>query len=167
MEKVTEEMRPEKDWFEQARQQTLETLPEFINHIMHDYGHDYGTICHAISACALAAAWAANKDDNGGITGFQAGFVMWDFIRYWMKNNNKCGMRLIDYDDFLYPQNEYKFQKTITAETYERILSEAEMRLKDSPEAHEKVKAHWQSIVDGVVPFGYDVVDEYEQKFVW
>ena len=56
--------------------------------------------------------------------------------------------------------NEYKFQKTITAETYERILSEAELRLKDSPDAHEKVKAHWQSIVDGVVPFGYKVIDE-------
>ena len=30
--KITEEMHVEKEWFEQAREQTLETLPDFINH---------------------------------------------------------------------------------------------------------------------------------------
>ena len=61
---ITEEMHLEKEWFEQAREQKLETLPEFMNHILNDYRHDYGTICHAISACALAAAWAADNSDQ-------------------------------------------------------------------------------------------------------
>ena len=53
---VTEEMRPEKEWFAEAGKQTVETLPAFINHLMGDYEHDYGTVVHAISACAVAAA---------------------------------------------------------------------------------------------------------------
>ena len=80
---ITEEMHLEKEWFELARKQTLETLPGFINYVMNDYMHDYGTICHAVAACALASAWAANDSPNGGITGFQANFVMWDFVKQW------------------------------------------------------------------------------------
>lgn len=34
---VTEQMRPEKEWFEQAGKQALKTLPDFINHVMNDY----------------------------------------------------------------------------------------------------------------------------------
>lgn len=53
---VMEEMHPEKEWFEAARHQTKETLASFVDQVMNYYAHDYGTVCHAISACALAAA---------------------------------------------------------------------------------------------------------------
>ena len=100
-------MHPEKEWFKQAKKQTIETLPEFMNHIMNDYCHDYGTVCHAVAACAMAAVYAANHHPSGGITGFQAGFVMWDIIRQTNYPSNKCGMKLIDYDNMLYPQYAY------------------------------------------------------------
>lgn len=45
--------------------------------------HDYGTICVAIGAIAAAAARAADRSPNGGITGFQAGAVFWEFTRAW------------------------------------------------------------------------------------
>ena len=106
---ITEEMHLEKEWFANAKKQTLETLPAFMNHVLNDYCHDYGTICHAISACAIAAAWAADGSEQGGITGFQAGFVMWDVIRQWRYSSNKSGLKIIDYDDMLFPQYEYKF----------------------------------------------------------
>lgn len=64
---ITEEMHIEKEWREQACQQTLETLPEFIRHLMNDYQHDYGTVCYAIGACAAAAAWAADCEPGGGL----------------------------------------------------------------------------------------------------
>ena len=43
MEKISEEQNLKKIWFEEAKEQTIETLPMFINHIMNDYDHDYGT----------------------------------------------------------------------------------------------------------------------------
>ena len=41
---ITEEMHLEKEWFANAKKQTLETLPAFMNHVLNDYCHDYGTI---------------------------------------------------------------------------------------------------------------------------
>lgn len=101
-------------WYKDASSQTLETLPQFMNHVLNDYRHDYGTICKAIGACAIAAAWAANASPQGGITGFQAGAVMWEFIRNWNYRRNKCGLKIVDIDDMLYPQYGAKFDKTIT-----------------------------------------------------
>ena len=158
-EKVTESMHPEKEWFENVDKQTLKTLPDFINHVMNDYDHDYGTICHAVAACALAAAWAANNESGaqGGITGFQAGFVMWDFIRQWNYPTNKSGMRILNFDDMLFPQHDYRFEKMIDETVWEKLQEEAKNNLADKEYAHPAVIAHWQSIVDGKVPFGYAV----------
>lgn len=154
---ITEEMHLEKEWFEQAEKQTVDTLPAFIKHVMNDYGHDYGTVCHAIAACALAAVEAANKLPTGGITGFQAGFVMWDFVRKLNYPINKCGLRIIDYDDFLYPQYQHKHDKVISQATWDTIQRQAHKKLKTAHDVNPYVKAHWQSIVDGNVPFGYSV----------
>lgn len=157
---ITEEMRPEKEWFAEAKKQTLETLPAFINHVMNDYVHDYGTVCHAISACAIAAAWAANEEKGacGGITGFQAGFVMWDFVKQWSYTNNKTALKIVDYDNMLYPQYEYKFQKTMSKATWEGIQKAAKESLSEKiGHVHPAVVAHWKSIVDGQIPFGYTI----------
>lgn len=160
MEKINEKQHLEKEWFKEATEQTIETLPKFINHVMNDYEHDYGTICHAVSACALAAAWAANKHKRGGITGFQAGFVMWDFIKEWMYKNNRTALRIVNYDDMLYPQYKEKFDKVITKETFEGIQKAAYEnldRIKNGDKAHSDVIKHWESIVAGNVPFGYKI----------
>lgn len=162
---ITEEMNLEKEWFNQAKEQTIETLPGFISHIMNDYMHDYGTVCHAIGACAIAAAWAANKEPEGGITGFQAGFVMWDFVRQWSYRNNKCGMRIFDYDKMLYPQYDDMFDKTISPAVWNALQEQAKKNLAEDEKdrgypVHPAVIAHWKSIVEGKVPFGYTVKEE-------
>lgn len=157
---VTEDDHPEKEWFAQARKQTLATLPEFIRHLMNDYSHDYGTVVHAVAASAIAAAWAANDEPRGGLTGFQAGFVMWNFIRYWMMEDNKTGLRLVDYDKMLYPQYADRFEPTMSSATWEKIQEEAARLLKEEPDAHPDVIAHWRSIVAGHVPFGYSVEED-------
>ena len=156
---INEEMRPEKEWFEQAKKQTLDTLPEFIRHVMNDYAHDYGTVCHAISACALAAAWTANNEPEGGITGFQAGFVMWDFVLQWSYTDNKCGMRIVDYDKLLYPQYGDYYEKTISPATWAAVQEQAKKNLETERgyAVHQGVAKHWQSIVDGNVPHGFTV----------
>lgn len=158
---VSEEQKIHEQWYANAKHVTMETLPTFLNKLVNDYSYDYGTICHAISAGAIATATALNNSNIGGITGFQASFVMWGFIQHWMKESNKCGLRLVDYDDMLYPQYESKLDKTISASTWESIQKEAKARLEtDSSRAHEAVVAHWKSIVDGVVPFGYTVKND-------
>lgn len=157
---VTEDMHLEKEWFEEARNiKTIDELSRFVDKLMNSYYHDYGTACHAIAACAIACAEFGAAHE--GITGFQASFVMWDFIYHWTKRGNKCGLRLIDYDKFLFPQYEREFDKIISRETWESIQKEAENLLGDTDKfACDKVEQHWKNIVNGKVPFGYKVVEE-------
>lgn len=159
---ATEEMRLEKEWFKEAREQTFETLPNFIKHVMDDYEHSYGTVCHAISACAIAAAWAADRMEGacGGITGFQSGFVMWDFIRQWQYTDNKTGLSIVNWDNMLFPQYEHIFDKEISKSIWENIQEQAKENLKNAPDAAESVVEHWKSIADGKVPFGYRTIDK-------
>ena len=226
-EQISEEMKIHEVWYKEAKNMTLEGLPEFINHLMNDYEHDYGTICHAMTAGGIATMNAMNKSDQGGITGFQAGAIMCEFIRNWRyRMKNKTGLKLVDYDHFLYPQYEERFRKNIGAYTWAAIQKEAATQIKEADEQHEKylvasekyeqdiavftekypeysenpkkydhldvgnvaewdeedskikngfefaptkpydgpygnaVYQHWTSIVSGVVPFGYTVVDD-------
>ena len=149
-------------WFQDAAKQTFDTLPEFIRHVMNDYVHDYGTVCHAISACAVATAWACNKMEGacGGITGFQAGFIMWGFIRHWSYEHNTCGLKILDYDKLLYPQYGYKFEKAISESRWKTVQEQAKRLLKDKEFADHDVVDHWKSIVDGNLPFGFKIGDE-------
>lgn len=159
---ATEGMRLEKEWFNEAFNQTFETLPNFMKHVMDDYQHDYGTVCHAISACAVAAAWAANKMDgaHGGMTGFQAGHVMWDFITLWQYQGNKTGLQIIDFDNMLYPQYKYKFGKKISKSLWGKIQAQAKENLENAQYASKRVVRHWRRIAKGKVPFGYKVTND-------
>ena len=158
---ITEEMKVHEQWLEEAKGMTLEKLPDFINHLLTDYGHDYGTICHAITAGAIATAWAMNKAPQGGITGCQAGFVMWGFIQHWSYLGNKTGLRIIDYDNMLYPQYRDSFQRTISPGVWEKLQEQAQARVDENPAMEGGgVYEHWQSIAKGIVPFGYLVREE-------
>lgn len=156
---ITEEMHLEKEWFEEAKSvESIEELSKFVDKMLNSYEHDYGTAVHAIAACSVACSWLGAHVE--GITGFQASLVMWDYIRNWTKTGNECGLRLIDYDDFLYPQYEYKFAKVISEEVWAAIQEGARKHLdKDNGSACPAVRLHWESIVNGTVPFGYMVKD--------
>lgn len=155
---ITEESGVHREWYKRARTiQSVAELSAFIKELSNKYEHDYGTICHAIAAGAIAAAWTVDRSPSGGITGFQAGAVMWEFIQHWMFEGNKCGLRLIDYDDLLYPQYAEKFDKKISKDVMEKLQSEAKELLKESA-GHESVRKHWQSLADGNPPFGFRVV---------
>lgn len=137
---------------------SFEDLTAFLKDVEENYNTDYGGAPRAIAQASLAVAW--RLADVFGITGFQAGCTMWDFVRDWCYSGNKTGMRIMDYDDMLYPQYAYKFERTIPTWVWDEMQKEARERLKDGHGAHPDVRAHWQSIVDGVVPFGYKVSDE-------
>jgi hypothetical protein len=153
---ITEKDHEQDKWYEQAHKMTLDDLPIFLGHLVNDYSHDYGTICHAIAAGAVAAANAINSSDAGGITGFQASAVMWEFITKWA---NKDGpLRLLEYSNMLYPQYGHTYW-TISPDTWKWLQEQAAKKLndRDPPQATAEVVAHWQSIVNGRVPFGYRI----------
>lgn len=152
---MSEKERYEK-WYTEAKKQTIETLPAFMKKILNE-PQDYGSIVEAIAACAIGAAWAADHSDSGGITGFQGSGVMWRFVQSWMCLQDSCGLKLIDYDKMLYPQYEDEFtKKTINKETWNAMRKKAaELWLEGS--GAERVRDHWHSIMEGNVPFGYQV----------
>lgn len=157
---ITEEMGLHDEWYKRAKSMKPDDLPEFFREMTEDYVHDYGTVCHAMAAIGLAAMYAFNKSDGarGGITGFQAGCVMWNVIRHMNYESNKCGLRLQNMDDLLYPQYEYKFT-AISEETWDSVKREAQNCLLEREYAHPAVVAHWKSIVDGNIPFGLRIED--------
>ena len=58
---------------------TPQQLADFVTWL-DTHRQDYGTICHAMAAAAIAGASCMDHMPNadGGITGFQAGAVMWE-----------------------------------------------------------------------------------------
>ena len=135
---------------------TFDDLINFLRNIKDNYNCGYGEAPRAIAQASLAVAWYLA--DEFGITGFQASFVMWDFIKDWLFSSNECGMRLVDYDNMLYPQYEDKFQKTIGSDTFDALQNKAKRLIEtDGDHAHPAVIEHWKSIAAGKVPFGYVV----------
>jgi hypothetical protein len=156
-EQITEEMKIHEEWYKDARDMTIEKLPEFLRHISEDYIHDYGTICHALASGAVATTWALERTPQGGITGFQAGAIMWEYIQNWMSEYKDKPLRLINYKDMLYPQYENKFN-SISEDTWEWLQEEAKKHLDEKKEfVHPDILNHWENIVDGLVPFGMSV----------
>ncbi len=157
MKRITEEDNEQEQWYKEAKEQTLDTLPDFLKHLLNDYGHDYGTICHALAAGSVATTHTMNHSDQGGITGFQAGAIMWEYIEHW--NGVKPPAKLVQYEDMLYPQLEYKYEKTISNNTWDWLQNEAQKKLKEY-NLHPHIRIHLRKIVYGIVPFGYDIEDE-------
>lgn len=151
--KIREEDGIHKSWYTEASEMTADKLGEFIKKLTEDYEHDYGTICHACAAAAIAGASLVNHSEQGGITGFQASGIMWEFIKHWMHYEGP--LRLIKYEEMLYPQHADRFN-TISKDTFEYLQKKAKTYIEHrEPFAHPKVIEHWQSIVDGYIPFGF------------
>lgn len=136
---------------------TLEELPAVISSLI-DRQHDYGTICVAMGIAAATTAWAMNKHQNGGISGFQAGAVAWEMLRHWgALYPGECGGRMLDYNDLLFPQYADKFT-AISASTWAEVQKQAAKKLDEADlHAAESVVAHWRSVAEGNVPFGLTI----------
>lgn len=164
MKQITEEMGVHESWYEEAENMTLEELPVFIEGLLKNYGHDYGTIVHAITASGIAAMWAANKAEQGGITGYQVGAVMWEFIRKWNYSGNKTGLKLIDYDNFLYPQYEENYSKTISESVWGALKKEASNLMSKADEEYQAYLLDKAQYEVDVKAFVEKYPDYYERK---
>lgn len=137
---ITEEMGIHNEWYEKLDDITMDNLQEFINHLVNDYTHDYGTICHAITAAGMAAMKAVNRSPEGGITGFQAGAIMWEFISRWM--HIKGPAKLVEYEQMLFPQYKEKFQKVISKDTWQWLQEKARSLLEENDASADNVRNH-------------------------
>ena len=159
---ITEKDNLQDEWYDRARKiETPEELTAFMLELLGEngkYAHDYGTVVHAVAASSIAAAWVANRMPQGGMTGFQAGCVFWEFAKHW--HGVKGAARLMQYEDMLYPQYGDRFDNMIDASTWTDLQSKAKKMLDESPTSAPQVREHWQSIINGVVPFGYTVRKE-------
>lgn len=149
-----------KCWYYIARNgvKTPDQLKEFADMLFGDYIHTYETTVYAISAIATAAAWMGSHIE--GITGFQASCVSMEFLKAWGFKNNETGFKIVDYDYMLYPQYDYKFEKVISKDIWEKLQETAKKNLKKigTPgmvTVDPEVKKHWESIAAGNIPFGY------------
>ncbi len=80
---------------------TPEDLAEFVKFIS-NVPLDYGTVVYAQCAAMLAAQHVMNESEQGGITGFQAGFIGWEMVKKFMSVGD-CGLTLIDWEKCFTP----------------------------------------------------------------
>ena len=137
---------------------SFEDLVNFLKEVK-ECKFDYGVAPIAISQAALATAWYFTRVFE--ITYSQANFVMWDFITGWLYSGNKCGLKIVNYDDMLYPQYVEKFEKTVSSGKWFMIQKQAKKNLKDYTKyTHPDVISHWESIANGIIPFGYSIKND-------
>ena len=139
---------------------TFEDLTTFLKDVEDNGNYGYGGAPRAMAQACLAVGYYLSG--KFGITGFQAGFVMWDFIKDWMYRDNETGLKLVDYDKMLYPQYQDKFEKTIRPDTWEALQKTAKEWLNQDRgyDVHPAVIAHWKSVANGNIPFGYSISDD-------
>lgn len=157
--KIQEEDRIHEAWYLEARKiNTPRELARFCRRLVRAYEHDYGTIIHALTAAAIGAAACMDHDsDQGGITGFQAGAVFWQFRNEWLQERSPA--RMLNFERMLFPQYQDHFEKIISPDTWRWLQEQAAEKLANENLANESVRAHWRSIAAGQVPFGYTVKD--------
>ena len=147
------------EWYKKAAQtKTTGELTDFIDGVCGVGDMDYGAAVHAATAVTVAASWLMSH--KIGFSGFQASIIGLEYLMHWT-HRDSIGIRVTDYTNLLYPQYASYFEKTISKDFWDKLQEEAKRRLEENDKyVHPKVVAHWQSIVDGNVPFGFIVEDE-------
>ena len=149
-------------WHEEARRCRLDdgSLLKFMKRLVGKYEHDYGTIVHAMTAAAIAGAYAVENSSQGGITGFQHSCFIMEFLAKERFSHNKFGFFVRDIDDILYPQYQEKFCKLkITRKTANKISQEARMNLANKDRGIPPVREWWQKLADGNFPQFVEIED--------
>lgn len=156
------------EWFEKAKQvQTIEQFKELYDYLFNgNICHTYDSAAHAVSALAVAGGSLGAFTE--GITGFQASVVKFDFIRQWDNIGKSVGLKVINYDDLLYPQYVEKFPlKVIKKNVWLALQRACKEKLEvDGRCACYKVRQYWGDICNGIIPSSLVVVDDYTDKVV-
>lgn len=156
---------PWDEWFEKASQvRTIEQFKELYDYLFNgNICHTYDSAAHATSALAIAGGHLGSSTE--GITGFQASYVKFDFLRQW-DNIGKCvGLQVIDYDDLCFPQYVKKFPlKRIKKDMWLAVQRACKEKLEsldvNGNRACYKVRQYWGDVCSGIIPSSVVVVEE-------
>ena len=100
--------------YEKAKNvKTKKDLDELLSEVIESKDLCYGKIVYAICGCMKATMNYINNSEIGGITGFQAGFIGWEMIKEYTVVSSNTALKLINYDDMLFPQKKELFDKVI------------------------------------------------------
>lgn len=83
-----------------------------------------------------------------------------------MANKNRTWpewYRLIQGRDILFPEFEFKF-RVIPEGLWKNIQKRAAELLKERPTAPDADREHWQSIINGVIPFGLELESKSKKR---
>lgn len=153
-------------WYEKAKEVRIDdgTLGKFFRELIDDYKHDYGTTCHAISAAAVAAAYAMAHEMRP--TGFQFSCAELEFLKRTRFSRNKLGFSICNWDNILYPQYASDFSGlTVDAKTAEQIRLEAYRLLcEEAQHAATDVLVWWAKLDNGDFPEWLKVEKEGGEK---
>lgn len=153
---MTEQEYRDKVYAEAKEVRTPEALTKFLADLS-EHGHDYGTIIYACSAAMRAAFGVVNASPQGGITGFQAGAIMWEMVReFGMFSEGP--LRIVDYDNLRYPQYDEKFRHTISRESADTLIERAKAFGGDG--ASDAVARRNAEIARGEFPAFVTITDE-------
>lgn len=117
---------------------------------------DYGGIVVACMAAMTAAMNVVNRGPQGGITGFQAGCLMWECIKKFGMFGDDAILRIVDYKDLLFPQCDYHFT-TIPSSAHDKLVAIA--KAYDTKNCNPKVAERIKSVSEGNIPCGLTVED--------
>ena len=112
-----------------------------------------GNIVPATAVGIVCGKLASYLSTIMGLTAYEQDVALREIAKHFSNKTNKSGVKLIDYDEMLYPQYDYKFT-TIPMSTTENLKEQAKNLLLQSEYANIDVKKRWEDIANGNIPFG-------------
>lgn len=137
---------------------TQEGLIKYINNLV-ERKHDYGTCVYAMSMSAVATFnYVAGVL---GVTGFQASCADLDFLK---RTRRMDLFSIVNYDDFLYPQYEDSFNKTISKDTWKAIQDKAQKAIKKANAEYAQYLIDLEKYESDIATFVAKYPDYYERR---
>ena len=138
-----------------------ESLDSFVEYLL-SFEHDYGTIVHATHAAMRKCFLKIDNSPQGGITGYQAQFLMWKFIEEF-GGEDPVGRRIVSYSDLCFPQAARQFTH-IPRNIWEQTREFARKQLEEFGDTMvASVRSHMIDVRDGKVPFGLSIQEVTEE----
>lgn len=117
---------------------------------------------NVIEASSAVAFYLAIKFN---LTPFLFDYVKWGLLYNTGYKDNKCGLRIFDYDQLLFPQYEPKFEKSIPENVWKKVqkLAKGMYDYQKNPKipvnkrVSNEYMEHWKKIIDGIPPFGFTI----------
>lgn len=151
----------EKGWYKEIETLTSKSkYNAFVNKLIGGYEHDFGTSLRAL-ACVVNATI---RFYGGGLTNFQAGYLMWKILETTFHIKDRVGLQLLKYEDLLYPQLLYHFEHELTKVQHDTLIGLAKQHLIEYPTACDEVRKHWEKIASGWLPSCIQEIDDENRE---